>query len=252
MTRRTGISSFLLLIAITCVATLADGPKREWSYSGANGPKNWAKLDPANHDCKYGHKQSPIDIWVRTKAPLPHITFDYRNSPLRIIDNGHTIQVNFSIGSSITVGKERFELRQLHFHRPAEERIGGNSYDMAVHLVHENNEGKLAVIAVLLKRGKANPAIQSVWDHLPKMKHQEQIISDLTFNAGALLPPSTGYFTYMGSLTTPPCTEDVTWFVLKTPLEISAVQLVGFSRIYPHNARPVQPTGLRQVVETEF
>lgn len=246
------LNFFLLLIAMACGAAPADEPKPEWSYSGVNGPKNWAKLDPANHDCKYGQKQSPIDIWVPNRTVLPHIVFEYQDTPLKIIDNGHTVQVNFSPGSWITVGEERFELRQLHFHRPAEERVHGKSYDMAVHLVHESDKGKIAVVAILLKRGKANPAIQSVWDHLPKVKHEERIIADLPFNARALLPPSAGYFTYMGSLTTPPCTEDVTWFVLKTPVEISPVQLVGFSRIYPHNARPIQPTGLRTVAETEF
>jgi carbonic anhydrase len=231
---------------------VADGPKTEWSYSGANGPKNWAKLDPANHDCKYGHKQSPIDIWVRSRSALPHINFNYQNTPLRIIDNGHTIQVNFPSGSWLTVGKEKFELRQLHFHLPAEERVHGKSYDMTVHLVHESLQAKIAVIAVLLERGKANSAIETIWDHLPRIKHQEQVISDVTFNPSALLPESAGYFTYLGSLTTPPCTEDVTWLVLKAPVEVSPVQLVAFSRIYPHNARPIQPTGLRAVAESEF
>jgi carbonic anhydrase len=250
MTRRI-IHSFFFGIII-CVVALADGPKTEWSYSGANGPKHWAKLDRANHDCKYGHKQSPIDIWVPTRSALPHIQFNYQNAPLKITDNGHTIQVNFPSGSWLTVGEEKFELRQLHFHRPAEERVHGRSYDMTVHLVHENLDKKIAVVAVLLKRGKANPAIQTIWDHLPKIKHEEQLISDVTFNPSALLPESAGYFTYSGSLTTPPCTEDVTWFVLKAPVEISPVQLVAFSRIYPHNARPIQPTGLRTVAESEF
>jgi carbonic anhydrase len=251
MTRRITPSFFFMSI-ITCVVAVADGPKTEWSYSGANGPKNWAKLNPANHDCQYGHQQSPIDIWVRTRSALPHINFTYQNAPLRIIDNGHTIQVNFPSGSWLTVGEEKFELRQLHFHRPAEERVHGKSYDMTVHIVHENPQGKIAVIAVLLKRGKPNPAIQTIWDHLPRIKHEEQVISDVTFNASALLPQSAGYFTYLGSLTTPPCTEDVTWFVMKAPVEISPVQLVAFSRIYPHNARPIQSTGLRTVAESDF
>jgi carbonic anhydrase len=123
---------------------------------------------------------------------------------------------------------------------------------MTLHLVHADKKGKLAVVTVLLTHGTANPEIQRIWDHLPTIKGHEQEISSITVNAAALLPQTTGYYTFMGSLTTPPCTEGVTWFVLKTPIEISAQQIATFAKVYAHNARPIEPTGLRTISESEF
>jgi carbonic anhydrase len=246
------VSLLLGLLITASLPVLAQDAKPEFSYSGANGPKVWGHLSRAYHECKWGHMQSPIDIWVAAKMALPPIEFEYKDAPLRIIDNGHSIQINYPSGSWITVGDKKYELRQLDFHRPGEERVRGKVYDMTLHLVHADSKGRVAVVAVLLRRGSENAAIQKILDHLPSTKGREREISDVTFNATTLLPGATGYYTYMGSLTAPPCTEDVTWFVLKTPVEISAVQVMAFARVYPHNARPIQPTGLRTVSESEF
>ena len=243
---------FVFLLATTYIAALAQAPEAEWSYSGANGPENWANLSRTYHDCSWGHTQSPIDIWGATKTSLPAIQFEYRDAPLRIVNNGHTIQINYAPGSQIVVGGKKYQLLQFHFHRPSEEHVRGQAYDMTLHLVHADDRGKLAVVAVLMTHGPTNQTLQKIWAHLPNTKGQEQQFSSVTINAAALLPKAIGYYTFMGSLTTPPCSEGVTWFVLKTPTEISPEQISVFANIYPHNARPIEPTGLRTISESEF
>ena len=132
-----------------------------WAYDGKDGPKQWGTLDPAYSECKLGHHQSPIDIRQTEKADLPPIQFDYAPTPLRIIDNGHTVMVNYESGSSITVGDHRYQLTQFHFHHPSEEEINGKNFDMEVHLVHEDASGNTAVVAVLMKAGKVNIGLQT-------------------------------------------------------------------------------------------
>ncbi|HEY2547795.1 MAG TPA: carbonic anhydrase family protein [Candidatus Acidoferrum sp.] len=249
---RRSASLFLCLLITASLPAFPQDAKPEFSYSGANGPKAWGNLTRAYYSCKYGHMQSPINIWGASREVLPAIQFEYKDTPLRIIDNGHTIQVNYPLGSWITVGETRYELRQFHFHHPSEEHINGEAYDMTLHLVHQNSEGQLAVVAVLLRHGTPNATIQKIWDNLPRIRGKEQEISSVTINAAALLPQTTGYYTYRGSLTTPPCTEGVTWFVLKTPAEISSGQVTAFAKVYPHNARPIQPKGLRVISQSDF
>ena len=175
--------------------------------------------------------------------------FNYRPSNFRVIDNGHTVQVNVAVGNTIEVTGKRYELVQFHFHRPSEERINGKPFDMVVHLVHKGVEGKLAVIAVLLDRGSAQPVVQNVWNNLPLEKGDE-VMAKGQIDLMALLPTDRRYFTYMGSLTTPPCSEGVLWMVMKTPVEISAEQLSIFSRLYPMNARPIQSASGRIIKES--
>jgi carbonic anhydrase len=196
-----------------------------------------------------GKFQSPIDIRddVAKKTDLPAIDFHYRAAPLRIIDNGHSIQVNYAPGSFITVGGKQYELVQFHFHKPSEEKINGKGYDMVAHLVHKDSDGKLAVVAVLLATGEANPLIRTLWDNPPKQKGTETAVDAVKINASDLLPKNRAYYTFPGSLTTPPCSEDVTWFVLKSPTSISADQVAQFAKSYPMNARPVQALNGREV-----
>ena len=136
---------------------------------------------------------------------------------------------------------------QFHFHKPSEEKIDGKSHDMVAHLVHQGPGGKLGVIAVLLDAGQANPLIKTLWDNLPKEKGKETAVNTVMINALELIPKNKDYYTYAGSLTTPPCTQDVTWFVLKTPVQISADEIARFGRVYPMNARPVQPVNSRDI-----
>jgi carbonic anhydrase len=192
-----------------------------WEYEGTGGPTHWGTLDNTYKTCSAGKEQSPIDIRGAKAGGLPPITFSYRPSLLKMIDNGHTVQVTYAPGSFITVGGQRYDLQQFHFHHPAEEKVAGKSYPMVVHLVHKNAAGRLAVVAVLLTKGTANPLIAKLWQNLPS-EHGKEVAPQGTFvDATELLPAARGYFTFSGSLTTPPCSEGVTWFVLKTPSQVS-------------------------------
>jgi len=166
-----------------------------------------------------------------------------------VIDNGHTVQVNVEPGNAITITGKRYELVQFHFHRPSEERINGRQYDMVAHLVHKDADGRLAVVAVLLDRGSAQAIVQSVWNNLPLEKGDE-VRAGTRIDMNQLLPEDRRYYTYMGSLTTPPCSEGVLWMVLKQPVPISVEQVAIFSRLYPMNARPIQQADGRLIKES--
>ncbi|HEX5864651.1 MAG TPA: carbonic anhydrase family protein [Casimicrobiaceae bacterium] len=223
-----------------------------WTYAGATGPAKWGSLEKGFALCKLGTTQSPIDIpdADARKGDLPGLLFNYKPSPLKIVDNGHTIQVDYAPGSFVTVAGKRYELVQFHFHRPSEEKINGKSHDMVAHLVHRDADGKLAVVAVLLDAGKESRLIKTLWDNLPQEKGKEKVVEALKINAVELLPENKGYYTFTGSLTTPPCSESVTWFVLKTPVQVSDDGIARFARSYPMNARPVQPLNGRDIQAT--
>ena len=226
----------------------ASGPSR-WAYEGEHGPAAWARLAPENATCANGKRQSPIDITDGIKVELDAVQFEYRPSGFRVVDNGHTVQVNVAPGNKIEVLGKHFELVQFHFHRPSEERIDGKPFDMVVHLLHKSADGKLAVVAVLLERGSAQPVVQAVWNNLPLEKGDE-VSAKGKLDPTELLPSDRRYYTYMGSLTTPPCSEGVLWMVMKTPVHISPEQLDIFSRFYPMNARPVQALHGRTIKES--
>ncbi|MED5619462.1 carbonic anhydrase [Ideonella sp. BN130291] len=220
-----------------------------WSYAGETGPQAWARLKPEFATCASGHRQSPIDIRDGFAVQLEPVEFAYQASNFRVIDNGHTVQVNLAPGNTISVLGRRYELVQFHFHRPSEERINGRAFDMVVHLVHKDAEGRLAVVAVLLERGSQQPVVQAVWNNLPLEKGEEQA-ARVTLDPGRLLPEDRRYYTYMGSLTTPPCSEGVLWMVMKQPVQLGGDQIDLFARLYPMNARPVQPAGGRLIKES--
>ena len=222
---------------------------RPWDYAGEAGPEAWGRLKPEFAKCSTGERQSPIDIRGGIAVQLEPIQFDYRTTGFSVVDNGHTVQVNLLAGNAITVLGRRFELLQFHFHRPSEERINGRQYDMVAHLVHKDAEGKLAVVAVLLDRGVAQPVIQAVWNALPLEKNEAQPAPG-TIDLNKLLPEDRRYYTYMGSLTTPPCSEGVLWMVMKTPVPVSPEQVDIFAHLYPMNARPVQRVAGRLIKES--
>jgi len=229
--------------------------KTPWSYEGATGAEHWSDLDPEYAACNAGKEQSPIDIRDAEKAELPAIKFEYKSGPLKyLINNGHTIRVNYrdaaGKGSFLIAGGKRYRLTQFHFHRPSEEYIHGKPYDMVVHFMHEASDGKVAGVAVLLKAGSANATIRQIWDHMPKTQGQEEEIAGVEVDPAGLLPSDSAYYTYMGSLTAPPCTEGVTWFVLKTPVDISPQEIDEFAKLYPHDVRPLQPLNGRVVKES--
>lgn len=250
------IASAFLFLPITLSANLfassgsgGHGSSIHWSYEGEGGPEHWGDLDKGYCKCKAGDRQSPVGISLTEKAELESIYFDYYPTILKIINNGHTIQSNYAGGSSISIGNKKYELLQFHFHSPSEHKLNGNSYDMEVHLVHKCEDGKLAVIGILMKEGKGNDFIKTLWNNLPKNQGKEHVVADLKINASQLLPINTSYYTYSGSLTTPPCSEIVNWYVLKAPIEVSKAQIEKFTSLFKRSARPIQPLHGRVVKE---
>jgi len=238
-----------------------------WSYfDGPEGPENWGNLSKDNMACLKGKSQSPVNINIdrAVKAQLNPIEFIYRPSPLSIIDNGHTVMVNYGEGSNLMVDGRQYRLVQFHFHKPSEEAINGERTDMVAHLVHQHHEGGLAVVAVLMSTTKPvssrkywwgddaikeNALINTLWNNVPLVKGKTEM-PGVMIDVNQLLPADKNYFTYMGSLTEPPCTENVLWLVLKNPIYVSEEQVKNFDRIYPMNARPLQPKGDRLIKET--
>lgn len=220
-----------------------------WAYEGENGPAKWGEVSPDYSACK-GHHQSPIDISGTTEEKLPAIAFSYHPSKGEILNNGHTIQVNYTKGSSIKLHGEDYQLLQFHFHDPSEHTIKGKAAAMELHLVHKNEKGELAVVGVLIEEGKENEVLKTAWKQMPAKADEKKILKS-AINADELLPKKRGYYTYPGSLTTPPCSEIVTWLVLKNPIQMSKAQIAKFKSVINANSRPVQPVNDRKVLSAE-
>ena len=244
-----------LLLAAACAlsatapSAFAEGAPH-WTYQGHGGAAHWADLDESFKTCKLGKTQSPINLVTRTvqkSSDAKPIAFAYAAGAGEVVNNGHTIQVNLPAAGTVSLDGVEYQLLQFHFHTPSEEKVDGKAYPLVAHLVHKNAQGQLAVVAVLFKAGKENAALKPVFDHLPA-KEGETVKLDAAINATDLLPADRAYYAFMGSLTTPPCSEEVRWQVLKTPVEISAAQLAAFRKLYRMNARPVQPLNGRKVM----
>jgi carbonic anhydrase len=222
--------------------------KSHWGYSGATGPENWAKLSPKFADCA-GRNQSPIDLKDFVDANLPAIKFNYQPGQ-EVINNGHTIKVGYSAsGGSMEVDGMTFRLLQYHFHAPSENHIMGKSFPMEAHLVHANEKGELAVVAIMFEEGKENPELAKVWKVMPKEAGGKKLLPTAT-RAYRLLPPDRDYYRFSGSLTTPPCTEGVRWIVIKKAATASAAQIKAFEQVMGHpNNRPIQRLNARAVLE---
>jgi carbonic anhydrase len=238
--------------ALLCAAMSAhagDAHAPHWDYRGEAGPQAWGTLDASFAGCKLGHEQSPIDIHGAHKAHLAPLALDYHATAGEIVNNGHTVQVNLTDAGALTIEGVPYKLVQFHFHTPSEEHINGKAYPMVAHLVHKSEDGKLAVVAVLLKQGKANAALKPVFDGLPQAADEKAALAE-PFNVADLLPADHGYYKFMGSLTTPPCSEGVQWQVLKQPVEVSRDQIRMFQKLYKANARPIQPLYKRTVEQS--
>ncbi len=218
----------------------------EWGYTGDIGPSHWGDLSPKYALAKDGKQQSPIDIRGAASADLPSLAFDYKPSRINLVYNGHTVEEMEDGKSSVTVGGKRYTLEQFHFHSPSEHTINGRHADMEMHLVHKAADDTLAVVAVMINEGAENAAFAPVWDNLPS-KDMAKREASATIDASALLPSDHGYYRYMGSLTTPPCTEGVHWMVLRTPIALSRSQIDAFRAVIHGNNRPVQPLNGRAV-----
>ncbi len=237
------------------VAQLASPPvaAAHWGYEGAQGPQAWATMKPEFGTCASGKRQSPIHIEDNTslQGPAEALQIAYQPSGGTVVNNGHTIQVDVLGENTLTVRGASYKLVQFHAHHPAEERVNNKSFSMVMHLVHRSAEGKLAVLAVLMDPGPANALIQKVWTHMPlDVQDKVRLPADL-INLNDLLPLDRRYYQFMGSLTTPPCTEGVLWMVLKQPVTLSREQLRVFAQLFPNNARPIQPLQGRIVRNAE-
>jgi len=242
------MAALILALVVAGGAIAAEGV--HWSYSGESGPEHWGDLSPDFATCAKGVEQSPVDIPADAALNAADISFNYQPSALTIVNNGHTIQVNYDKGSSITLNGVRYDLVQFHFHAHSEHALAGQFAPLELHLVHKNAKGGLAVVGVLLKAGAENPAYAAVLDNLPAAAGEPQVVSGASVDANQLAPATRTYWRYNGSLTTPPCTEGVQWLVMNTPVELSDAQIAKYTAIYSANARPLQPFNSRTFVLT--
>ena len=255
---------YLLVLSIgltLSVSTYASGQKgggagnggSHWGYDGEEGAEHWGRL--GYPICSRGKNQSPVDLGNSVSVALDDIRFDYHGSRLKSINNGHTVQFNYDPGSAISVGGKRYALLQFHFHSPSENTINGVPFDMEMHLVHKSADNQLAVVGVFIKVGQTddrdkghdkgrNASLSSVFEAFPEKTSQTKTGKG-PINAAQLLPQNQTYYHFLGSLTTPPCTEGVNWFVMQNPIEITTKQLSRFTSIFDHNARPIQPWNKR-------
>lgn len=226
---------------------------RQWDYAGANGPQAWANLKPEFATCATGKRQSPINIddSVTLRGPAEAIGFDYSTSGASVVNNGHTIQIDVNGDNAIVVRGSRYQLLQVHFHHPSEERINHRSYAMVAHLVHKDYMGRIAVVAVLLEPGEANPVINTFWTYMPLGPGDRVAMPAGSADLAQLLPKDQRYYQFMGSLTTPPCSEEVLWMILKQPVTLSYDQMRLFAQQFPNNARPVQPINDRVIRDAQ-
>ena len=243
-----------LLLAETIVLNILSVDKAragKWSYQGATGADFWADLDPEFEACSLGRSQSPINIEASAKSNLGSLELNYQDTPLKIVNNNHTIRVDYQPGSNLILDDRQYELLQFHFHQPSEHLIAGKAADMEAHFVHQDRAtGDFVVLAVLMFEGKLNRALNRVWNQIPDSDRPKEV-SDFIINASNLLPENVDrYYRYQGSLTTPPCSEIVTWLILKQPVEISKLQIDRFLEIIGNNARPVQPLNDRILSES--
>lgn len=256
----------ILMCIIGCTKTrgvLRHTEKIEWGYEAENGPDVWAQLSPEYVLCAEGKHQSPIDLVNPTPVKLPPIIFEYYwTTSMNIRNNGHTIEVAYPEGSWIEVDNTRYQLLQFHFHAPSEHTVSGKPFDMEMHFVHKSEEGNLAVVGLLIEKGRHHSAFDPVWAHLPAVPGEMQrvevnenfrvdpfsMLSSAEAATDEALQPWSGYYRYDGSLTTPPCSEGVKWVVLTTPIEMSEAQIAAFKAIIPDNNRPVQPLNGRELL----
>lgn len=220
-----------------------------WSYTGESAPDKWAHIKQEFNRCE-GFNQSPIDVKNTVKSSIPALKFSYQSTAKSIVNNGHTVQVNFNEGSALYLDGEAFHLKQFHIHTPSENQIEGKSYPLEAHFVHMNRAGALAVVGIMYAEGLENLPLAKLWTQLPKEHNVEQSVQQ-TVVAAEFLPTHQQYYRFNGSLTTPPCTEGVRWLLLKDIQTASTAQIKAFSELMPYgNSRPVQPVNARIILES--
>ena len=239
---RAALFSILLLVLIAPGAHAAN-----WTYDGDHGPDHWADLSGEYATCGVGTYQSPFNIVPDINADLADLDIQYAPLPVAVTNNGHTLVVNGGADDHVRIGDKDFKLLQFHFHTPSEYMINGESFPMELHFVHQAPNGRIAVIGVMIVEGDANPAIAQLWNVAP-YENDATGQNDAVISARDLLPSNQRYMRFMGSLTTPPCTEGIDWHMLMTPITASAEQIAAFRTVVPNNARPIQLRNGRLVV----
>jgi carbonic anhydrase len=243
------ISILMAAAILTACSPKAEPASPHWTYEGEEGPEHWGELDASYAVCGTGTSQSPIDVSTPSEEDLANIAFYYQPSEVNILNNGHTVQVNYDAGSYIELDGVRYDVAQFHYHAPSEHAVDGKLFAAELHIVHKNADGGLAVVGILLDEGIQNDAIQPFIENLPAEK-SEVADAGVTINAADLLPVEQTTFRYSGSLTTPPCSEGVNWLVMTTPVEISAEQVEALASLFEEgNNRPVQPLNDRPLAE---
>ena len=238
-----GFLSFHLSAAEAQTTGTAEAPHAAWSYDGKRGPAWWGSLSAEYHQCKDGHRQSPVNLDSKIAfgvkgAPLKIL---YRPAPVDEFNDGHTIREDVHNHSAVDYDGRHYELVQFHFHSPSEHTLNGRQMALELHLVHRSDDGRKLVIGVFFEKGVKNAALEPVLTHLPKKVGDHTVDKDSLVNIKRFIPKRSAIYSYDGSLTTPPGTEDVRWFVFEKPLPISVGQLARFRKLYDHNFRPVQP-----------
>lgn len=241
--------SFLGLVLLTSSSIAFTAGDIHWGYQGKEGPDNWGNLSQEFATCKLGQQQAPIDIPTKSAAKATAaIKPNYKASSGEVINNGHTIQVALPDAGGANLSGVDYQFLQMHFHTPGEEKVDGQSFPFNAHLVHKSADGKLAVIGVFFKEGAENATLKDVFAQMPNKEGKAALKGKV--DPASMLPKSLSYYSYAGSLTTPPCSEGVTFYILKTPMEMSKAQLEQFKKLYPMNARPTFPLNGRKVTET--
>ncbi|MHC8290080.1 carbonic anhydrase [Pseudomonas sp. XS1P51] len=240
-----GAAITMIISGLCATAWATTGQPAAWSYNAPTGPENWSELNSEYELCSSGKAQSPIDIRDALKVELTPLAFTYQPSTVAVLNNGHTVQVSAADAGSITLASGDYTFVQMHFHTPGEEKIKGRTYPLNAHLVHRNTGGELAVVALLFEEGAHNPVLEPILAAMPKEAGGVATLD--TLNVADLLPTTRSYYSYTGSLTTPPCAEGVRWHVLSTVVQLSPAQLQAFQALYPMNARPIQPLNGRSI-----
>lgn len=240
----------LTILTTSCVTTTQHlDHKAHWSYTGHESPEHWGSLDPKYSTCDKGVNQSPINLTKFIESELSPLNLSYQSGGHEVINNGHTIQVNYQPGSLLGVNGNDYELKQFHFHSPSENHINGKSYPLEAHLVHADKNGNLAVVGVMFEEGDENEALKEIWNIMPEKADSKNSLSS-TVSVNDILPTNRDYYRFNGSLTTPPCSEGVLWLVMKQPITASKPQIEQFTNTIQHpNNRPLQGINARPVLK---
>lgn len=244
--------SFLKLAAAVsmgaCVHVAHQESHAHWSYEGREGPPAWGHLAADYHTCADGRHQSPVNIDVEQAeaAPLPDLRVHYGPVSVTEVNNGHTIQDSVAAGDFVELGETQYALQQFHFHHPSEHTLDGEHAPLEIHFVHKDASGALLVMGVFVNEGAENPLLRTLFERLPRDHDAVQLSADPSL----LLPADSAFVEYEGSLTTPPCSEGVTWLVMAKPISASAEQIEKFAQLYPHNNRPLMPLNDRHLLSS--